>query len=107
MYSLSLPADTIEFDVPPRNGFLPPRYLVSRIDDADAIEWKSIPPVPLLTDIQGEEVPAHRFPVSQIPNLTPKLKKKRCARPSNSTGISRESPSSASPPGPMGIVGRR
>lgn len=39
-----------------RNRFLPPRYLVLPVE-SNAVDEESIPPVPLLTDLRGEEIP--------------------------------------------------
>ena len=47
-----------EFDIAPRNGFLPPSYAVRELaaGDVDAA-WSCVPPLPVLTDQYGEEVP--------------------------------------------------
>lgn len=46
--------------VGPRHAFRPPRYPVHRLDAAAADPWASIPPLPLLTDLFGEEIPWRR-----------------------------------------------
>lgn len=46
----------LEYEV--RNDFLPPRTFIRRLASDDKAGWRSVPPVPLLTDMQGEQAPA-------------------------------------------------
>jgi len=45
-------------DMPPRQGFLPPRYNVARLGAQSPADVSDVPAVPLLTDRWGEELPA-------------------------------------------------
>jgi hypothetical protein len=54
------------FDIEPRNGFLPPCYAVGALAaGGDDVAWSRVPPLPVLTDLYGEEVP--------LPGVTIKL----------------------------------
>ena len=41
----------------PRNGYVPPRYLLHRLTEDSPRGWSRVPPVMFLTDLMGEEVP--------------------------------------------------
>lgn len=54
--TLIAPTDALsQHAVDTRNGFLPPRYVITHLQSEDS--WATIPPVPLLVDIHGEEIP--------------------------------------------------
>ena len=46
--------------------FEPPRYAVTPVVPGDVVDWQRVPPIALLTDPEGEEVPPRRADVRMV-----------------------------------------
>ncbi len=55
-----MPLNSRHRGIDPRHAFLPPVYCVHRLTSDDEAGWRRVPPVPLLSDLFGEETPLRR-----------------------------------------------